>query len=349
MIDDGLRQELVNALLRVPGIDKDYHARSLLLVGVPNSNYRLRIEDSASRDIEAIILQLEDSYSVKGDWFLLYPIDKVLRQVEDTDLGDNLRLLRKQLTESAPASIRSSPGEYAKPYRFDLLIMVKLCLVALLEKQPKLSGFLVHTQSLKFMENFCEGLKHRGHEDGAWDRAKVVSLPVVVEVDLRHTSVATVIAKVACVNKLLTKNVVILGLKLVDASDVPPLWEGISAAFPKELDNHLIVLMGVPEGCPAPSGAVELPPPSFQRQHVVAWVKEIVATLRWSDSLIPDCVEQIVTLSSGDAADGGLPVERVYFGLEKFRKRLQDCSTEDAFRLALQEMQDIGELYAITY
>src|SRR5258708_3693332 len=116
-MDHGLHNQLVNLVLKVPGIE-DFDTRTALLARIPNQMSLSRNRGVPRTDISRLIDQLAEIYLLSGESALFIFIDNAISYLENTLDGKHLKELRwvieasSQQTEqhsSPPKSGQTNP------------------------------------------------------------------------------------------------------------------------------------------------------------------------------------------------------------------------------------------------
>ena len=343
MIPDDLRDRVIDALMRVPLLGEGATAvgRTALLAGIPQVQAFSRNPENARGDVTILVLQLEDNFGPQGEWRLLQFLDTAARSVLGTQSGQDLQDIRLEL-ERVRLGTRVSvvhPAEVAQVHLFDLRRPVLTC-IGMLPPQAAVSGFVLPSPTPRLMGYFCESLKHRGVDQGAWSRDQVAPTRPALEIDPRHTPVAAAVASALKMSPLLARKHVIWPAYVRTQGDADVFWQGVSGGYARPVDRHLVVIFGMPPGVAAPRGMFALPAPQFSQRDVASWVGDIARVMAWQEAVVQRWAGVIITGFGADQND--LPIDGVYDRLEYHRGLLADIKTQEALMQALDDLELIG-------
>jgi len=111
-----LRSTLIEALLRVPGID-NFQMRSAWLVGIPFTSGLTREPSDAGKDLSIIIDQLSSLGQLSsGTWPLLILVDNARSYAEDTDAKMQLDKVYQQLLKLYGVEERRASAQKDLPW-----------------------------------------------------------------------------------------------------------------------------------------------------------------------------------------------------------------------------------------
>jgi hypothetical protein len=345
MIPKVIRDRLVEALLKVPGVDEKA-GRDTLLIGV-ECEASTRHANSPRIDVQMIIARLENAVRLEDDrWYLLELLDNARRRTPRTELDRELKGIRNALEEMWVETRKKqlNPAFLAQPCLFDLREPVGKCLVSL-PPDPGLCGFVLPTQTHRLLQHFCDKLSHRAVEMEVWTRNEVFTAHRYI-IDVPHTSVQDAFTHANKHKGHLTDQNVVWAVFMQDISDARDLWHRLGKEFGRKLAKHFIVVFGLPPGVlkrtKPPKTMLILPAPRCTARDVADWVGPIVKSLKWQEVTLADRWSRVIIASNIESQEG-LPIERLFDQLEYHRNQLTQHPTEEAFAKRLAELEQIGD------
>jgi hypothetical protein len=342
MIPDDLRLALTEKLLRVPGVAGASRAgRDALLSGLPHLFLYRNEEGNARGDVTLLVAQLSEIFGANGEWRLLQLINNALPMVHGAEVGTELIAIRDQLLEVQRGlrPVPVHPAEVAQVHLFDLRKPVCVC-IGKLPDVAKTSGFVITTPISRLLRYFCESLKQRGASDGIWGRDQVAAPGAPVVIDPRYTTVAAVASRSDNFRRVLAHKHVLWPIYVDNAADAAALWEQLEGAFNEQLEHHLVITFGMPEGADPPPGMTMLPAPTFTTQDICNWVSAIGKALPWPENKIDWWARLILMNCVGNGEN--LPVEMVYEQLERHCGLITQYRNPDDLMNALEDLELIG-------
>ncbi len=224
------------------------------------------------------------------------------------------------------------PYEVALAHNFDLNELVTECLDSLIGKQG-LIGFIVPCNSLTFLNNFCERLKHE------WGRNRVRLKPILV-IDPIHTPIDRA---VLTINKrykpALIEGDVLFAVQIFEENLIEHFWQSLCQVVEVvELPNRLIVIMTIKTNCALPERTIFLTQPHFRPAHVLRWVRKVVESLAWPDNVVQTWTDHIIAECS---LENELQIDWVYDHLEAMLELLKQKPTIDRFYQELERRRQI--------
>jgi hypothetical protein len=317
MIPHELRRELVEKLLRVPIASGGFDGRTFLLGGIPQ-RFVPRDPGNAHVDIGLIVSFLEESFGPYGEWHLLEFLDAAIHTVAGTELAAELLDLRQRLVAEKDRQwpVQPDPADVGQVHNFDLRLPVSSCAVSLMDRDCRVSGYVVTTPTPRLLRHFCERLRRLGESEDLrlWRREQVAEPKPALVIDPMHTPVPLTAGKLDEVRARLAWQHFLWPIYVADADDARTLWKQLKAAFDATRDHHLVVTFGMPAGAEPPDDMTLLPEPRFTPQDISNWVRPIGAAVRLDSS---DVELWARVIEQGCAARSGiLPIEIVYEQLE---------------------------------
>lgn len=203
--------------------------------------------------------------------------------------------------------------------------------LGVLPPKPTLVGYIVPLSDDRFLRYFCQRLKHMWIEG----RTEVITKPTWT-IHPSHTSVQDVVKKICSLQTQLQKNTIIVGILVRDAVDAKKFWLSLQKHVTDKQQNHLIIVMAVPQMVEPMPGVVVLDKPVFTREHVWTWVHNLIEKQQWPTDGAQKWVDIIVEeCQLGESLDPG----SIYQYLEyDARNLLEESSTYEAFCHALQKL-----------
>jgi hypothetical protein len=125
-------------------------------------------------------------------------------------------------------------------------------------------------------------------------------------------------------------------------TDAQTLWTKLQGEFDAKLNNHFVVVLGMPADMQHPAGLSTLSPPKFTPKDVSDWVAPIVKSLAWQEPTMTERWTRVIVADHVESEDG-LPIEWLYERLEFHRNLVTQHQTEGAFVERLAELEPIRD------
>ncbi|MCK5521617.1 MAG: hypothetical protein KAI83_00660 [Thiomargarita sp.] len=189
--------------------------------------------------------------------------------------------------------------KFSTPDHFDLDDIILECEGILWEKCG-LVGLGVHSTSSLFLNHFQTRLKKTLGRDKVFASSALLFLnPLDVESSLKD-----------CIRLIrkhkfkLCHQDVLLKVLVPNEEVAIRFWQKVVDELNSQFDNRFIIIIAMGKGLSFPQNVITLPPPDFEKKHIISWVRTIVdklllpmnekqnMTKTWVNTMMMDCSEE---------------------------------------------------------
>lgn len=352
-IIDLLIKERLDSLIstiidEVPGSDNPT-TLDAWLTRIPGRGNIQRDRGRPRSDLELIINDLDKVLLEDGHWALELFAGLIIREHQTFPIAEKLKLLvefyislkKKQSELRANLIIgqeeqrlnlgttkvendkTSTLEKLFEPYNFDLKIIARECINAILEKQG-LIGFAVPYDSYHFLVNFCERIKiDLGRKHTHSVRTPLDLRPHVMRVD-------RAINRIMDYKSLLTAGDVICPIQVApfDSDITSYFWQNIRNKFEQDLNNCFVIIMTGSPTYTFPKGVIKLRAPQPDRFDLHEWVRNIGHILDLPDFVIDIWRNEMERqCRNGDKFE----IEEIYYHISMAKDLLNDYPEYENF------------------